>query len=71
MPTCKESHQLVAEGMDRDLNTVEKIGLRLHLSMCGACTRFAEQMRLIRQAMQSIDLNSGDDVPAPRDTQKP
>ncbi len=53
-PTCREVHQLVSEGMDRRLTTVERIRMRLHLLVCGACTRFNDQMRLIRQAMHRL-----------------
>ncbi|MBB3117217.1 zf-HC2 domain-containing protein [Pseudoduganella violacea] len=51
-PTCREVHRLVSEGMDRQLSLVERIRLRLHLSVCDACTRFSGQMSLLRQAMR-------------------
>ncbi len=53
-PTCREVHQLVSEGMDRPLTTVERIRMKLHLLVCGACTRFNGQMQLIRQAMRQM-----------------
>ena len=39
-PTCREVHRLVSEGMDRELSIVERARMRLHLMVCGACTRF-------------------------------
>jgi hypothetical protein len=51
-PTCREVHRLVSEGMDRDLSVVERTRMRLHLVVCRACTRFDEQMQLLRQAMR-------------------
>ncbi|WP_256078560.1 zf-HC2 domain-containing protein [Massilia sp. YIM B04103] len=51
-PTCREVHRLVSEGMDRKLSLVERIRMRLHLTVCDACTRFSGQMVLLRQAMR-------------------
>ncbi|UTY57122.1 zf-HC2 domain-containing protein [Massilia sp. erpn] len=51
-PTCREVHRLVSEGMDRKLSLVERIRMRLHLTVCDACTRFSGQMSLLRQAMR-------------------
>ena len=53
-PTCKEIHRLASEGLDRDLTTVERLRMRLHLLVCEACTNFAGQMSLIRRAMQRL-----------------
>jgi hypothetical protein len=53
-PTCREVHRLVSEGMDRQLSVVERIRMRLHLVVCGACTRFNGQMSLLRRAMHSF-----------------
>ncbi|CDG85831.1 zf-HC2 domain-containing protein [Janthinobacterium agaricidamnosum] len=60
-PTCREVHRLVSEGMDRDLSVVEQIRMRLHLVVCGACTRFNGQMWLLRRAMHTFPT----DQPAP------
>ena len=57
-PTCREVHRLVSEGMDRELSLVERVRMRLHLMVCGACTRFNGQMRLLRRAMHSFPLDA-------------
>jgi hypothetical protein len=54
LPTCKEVHALVSEGMDRDLSLSERLRLRVHLLMCVACRRFGRQMVLLRGAMRSF-----------------
>jgi hypothetical protein len=54
--TCKEIHRLVSEGLDRDLSLVERMGLRVHLVYCDACTNFNGQMNLIRRAMRKMDV---------------
>jgi hypothetical protein len=53
-PTCREVHRLVSEGMDRELSLVERTRVRLHLMVCVACTRFSEQMDLLRRAMRQM-----------------
>ncbi len=51
-PTCREVHQLVSERMDRKLTLMERMRVGSHLIVCGACTRFNEQMSLLRRAMR-------------------
>ncbi len=51
-PTCREVHQLVSERMDRKLTMMERMRVGSHLIVCGACTRFNEQMALLRRAMR-------------------
>jgi hypothetical protein len=55
-PSCREVHRLVSEGMDRELSLVERTRMRLHLMVCGACTRFNAQMGLLRRAMRNLPL---------------
>ena len=64
MPTCREVHRLVSEGMDRDLSLVEHTRMRLHLMVCDACTRFNGQMALLRKAMRGFPLDA-DAPPGP------
>lgn len=56
---CRQAHRLSSESMDRRLSLVERIQLRLHLSVCDACTTVAAQMRLLRGALHR--LGGGDD----------
>lgn len=52
MKTCKEVHRLVIEGQDRKLPLSQRIAVRVHLMMCGACRRFEAQMELLRRAVR-------------------
>jgi predicted anti-sigma-YlaC factor YlaD len=54
--SCKQAHQLVSEGLDRDLGVVERLRLRLHLGMCDACTNFNGQMNFLRSAMRQYPM---------------
>jgi hypothetical protein len=48
---CREVTRLILERENRRLGTVERIAVRLHLSICRMCTRFAGQVRLMNRAM--------------------
>jgi len=52
--SCKEASRLISEGMDRRLSVPERIGLRLHVGICDACTRFTSQVRFLRRALKAF-----------------
>lgn len=60
-PTCREVHRLVSEGMDRDLTMVERTRMRVHLMVCGACSRFNQQMDTLRRAMRNFPMGGDGD----------
>ena len=50
--TCKEASRLLSQSQDRPLGRFEAWKLRVHLRLCNVCTRFAAQLRFMREAMQ-------------------
>ncbi len=54
MLTCKEASELVSQSYERHLSWGERLGLRLHLAICAACTQFARQLRLLRAAARAF-----------------
>ena len=54
-PTCREVHRLVSERMDRPLSLTERVRVGAHLLVCRACSRFEDQMQLLRRAMRGPD----------------
>ena len=50
--TCKEVAALLVAREDRDLPTMERVALRLHLAACHACPKFERQVLVMRNAMQ-------------------
>ena len=48
---CKEAPHLVSLRQDAPLTLWQRVVLRLHLSVCAACTRFEHQVRFLREAM--------------------
>ena len=51
MLTCKETALLVSQSYDRRLSWRERLGVRLHLVFCDACTHFRRQMKFLRRAI--------------------
>ena len=53
MFSCKEASRLASEGLDRKLSLTERLELRAHLLICGACRRYRRQLlalaRLVKE----------------------
>lgn len=58
---CKHASQVLSQSFERRLSLGERLGLRLHLLMCDACTQFARQVTLLRQAIQRLVTRIGHD----------
>ena len=52
MLSCKEASELMSQAQERKLSWTEKLGLKLHLVMCAACSRFARQLEFLQQSMR-------------------
>ncbi|WP_445666946.1 anti-sigma factor family protein [Ideonella paludis] len=51
MLSCRESASLLLRANDVQLSMVQKLQVRLHLAMCGACTNFSKQVKVMNSAM--------------------
>ncbi len=51
MLSCKEATRLVSEGLDRELPLWQRLGLRLHVLMCRACSRYTRQVTMLDRAV--------------------
>ena len=49
---CKDASRLVSQQQDAQLTYWQRLTLRLHLSVCAACSRFEQQIRFLRTAMR-------------------
>lgn len=47
MYSCRKVAELVSQGMDEPLGPIDRLRLRLHLSMCANCRNVEEQMRRV------------------------
>lgn len=54
MKTCREIHQLVVQGADRELGWRERLTIRMHMLMCAACRQFEAQMAVIEKAWKNF-----------------
>jgi hypothetical protein len=50
--SCREASRLLSRREEQPLALAERVKLRLHLSACVACTRFARQLALLREALR-------------------
>lgn len=44
MLSCKEATRLVSENLDHKLSFWRRLGLRLHVTICRGCSRYASQI---------------------------
>lgn len=64
MPSCAESTRLISAAQERTLNRGERLALRWHLLLCGACRRFERQLGWLRRAC--VDYAPPEPPPADR-----
>jgi len=50
--SCKDASRLVSQREEATLSAWQRLVLRLHLSVCAACSRFERQVAFLRNAMQ-------------------
>jgi hypothetical protein len=49
--TCHQASRLITARLDRPLNPIERVCLRLHLSICSACPVVIRQLDMIHDGM--------------------
>jgi predicted anti-sigma-YlaC factor YlaD len=57
---CRAATRLLSESLDRDLTRIERIGLRLHLIVCGACRAYRRQLAAMRRMIRRHLATGGD-----------
>jgi len=61
MLNCKQASQMISQSLDNPLSWSERSKLKLHLFMCGACSRFKQQLRLLSNAVHRIKHDTEND----------
>ncbi len=51
---CKKASQLQSDGFERTLSLSERLRLRIHLLMCGACRNYASNIELLHRLFHTI-----------------
>ena len=54
LATCRDISALVSRAMDARLSVSERLRVRLHLAICGACRRFAQHVRMLRWGARQL-----------------
>lgn len=67
MLTCKQASQLISQSLDQPLSWSQRLQLKMHLLLCGACNRFRQQLFLLRAALQKMrnQIESDDTIQLP------
>lgn len=55
MMMCKQATRLMSLKQDRPLTLQERLSLRMHLLMCGACRECDKQFTLLHKAGKRFD----------------
>ncbi len=53
MLTCREVTKLVSESMESRLSWRKRVGMRIHFMMCVSCSRYRQQIILIRELIHN------------------
>jgi len=62
MLTCKQASQIISQSLDNPLSRSDRIKLKFHLFICNACTRFNQQLHLIKTAVKRMKLETENDT---------
>jgi hypothetical protein len=60
MFNCKDVSKRVSESMDRSLSLHHRILIKMHLMMCKYCSRFRNQLFVLRDACRLENLHGKD-----------
>ena len=52
--SCKEALRLHSESLDRKLPLSQRVLLKCHLLICGACARYCGQIDFVRRAVKML-----------------
>jgi predicted anti-sigma-YlaC factor YlaD len=51
---CKTATALMSQGMDRPLDTSERVSLKVHTLMCTGCRNYRLQLQVLRDAARQM-----------------
>lgn len=54
MLSCSEATRELSRSQEERLGLMERMALRLHLSMCSGCRNFEKQLSVLRSAMRAF-----------------
>jgi hypothetical protein len=54
MLNCKDVHRIVAEDLGENPGLMRRIEIKMHLLMCGKCSRYVEQIGAIGESIRRL-----------------
>lgn len=65
--SCKKAAELITQAQDEPLSTLDKLRLKLHVSICGNCSNVEQQIAqiglLMRNPLEDEDPSPGNGAP--------
>ncbi len=58
---CQKASQLASDAFERNLTFWERLKLRLHLSICGMCRHYADNLKLLNKILFGMHHQQKDD----------
>lgn len=58
---CKEASQLQSDEFERELTLSERIRLRIHILICGACRNYADNLQLLNSFFHNLRKQTEED----------
>lgn len=49
---CEDAARLLSDREERPLSFIEKLGLNIHLAICGGCRRYRRSLRILRELVR-------------------
>jgi len=62
-PKCHDITRLISESMDRPLPLRTRVAIWIHYRICVWCERYRDQLELLRAAVKSSPVQSGEQLP--------
>lgn len=64
MMNCQQATRLMSDAQERRLSRMQRLSLKMHVSMCSGCRNFSRQMGSLRAISQAYSKGSirGNDV---------
>jgi hypothetical protein len=60
---CREASRAQSEMLDYSIPASRRLGLRLHLAVCGWCRRYGKQIKTLHQAARDHPENLAESAP--------
>jgi len=60
---CKETSHLSSDAYERELTTLERLRVRLHLWMCNPCSNYASNLKVLDRLLAGMRKHADEQAP--------